>query len=73
MLKKFHLSGRNQDPGNPGVGKVRGRGFFFPSSRVGGLTLDDTMDRPARRFGKAKMKEWKKEMVVNPTLNNWVK
>ena len=27
-LEKFHLSGGNQDPGDPGVGKVRGEGFF---------------------------------------------
>ena len=28
-LEKFHLRGANQDPGDPGVGKVRGGGFFF--------------------------------------------
>ena len=28
-LEKFHLrGGGDQDPGNPGVGKVRGEGFF---------------------------------------------
>ena len=42
-LEKFHLREGNQDPGDPGMGKVRGRkGFFFPSSG-GGPTLDDTM------------------------------
>ena len=34
-LEKFHLKGGNQDPGDPGVEKVRGGGFFFPSSRGG--------------------------------------
>ena len=35
-LEKFHLRGGNQDPGDPGVGKVRGGGEdFFPSSRGG--------------------------------------
>ena len=46
MLEKFHLrwGGGDQDPGDPGVGKVRGERIFFPSSRGGGgLTLDDTM------------------------------
>ena len=34
----------NQDPGNPGVGKVRGRErIFFPLKQGGELTLDDTM------------------------------
>ena len=30
MLEKFHLrgGGGNQDPGDPGVGKVKGEGFF---------------------------------------------
>ena len=28
-IEKFHLRGRNQDPGDPGVGKVRGGGGFF--------------------------------------------
>ena len=29
-LEKFHLREGNQDPGDPGVGKVGGRkGFFF--------------------------------------------
>ena len=41
--RKISLDGRNQDPGEPRVGQVRGGGrIFFPSSR-GGLTLDDTM------------------------------
>ena len=48
MLEKFHLRGAvgNQDPGDLGVGKVRGGEDFFPSSRGrrgGGLTMDDTM------------------------------
>ena len=35
-LEKFHLrGGGNQDPGDPGVGKVRGERIFFPSSRGG--------------------------------------
>ena len=38
-LEKFHLrgwGGGNQDPGDPGVGKVRGgKGFFFLSSKGG--------------------------------------
>ena len=31
MLEKFHLRGGkgNQDPGDPGMGKVRGGGGFF--------------------------------------------
>ena len=29
MLEKFHLREGNQDPGDPGLGKVRGEGFFF--------------------------------------------
>ena len=41
-LEKFHLREWNQDPGDPGVGKVRGGGFFFLQAG-GGLTLDDTM------------------------------
>ena len=33
---KISWEGGDQDPGNPGVGKVRGRGrIFCPSSRVG--------------------------------------
>ena len=37
MLEKFHLRGRNQDPGDPGVGKVRGGGrIFFPLQAGGG-------------------------------------
>ena len=32
-LEKIHLRGGNQDPGDPGVGKVRGGEDFFPSSR----------------------------------------
>ena len=28
-LEKIHLRGGNQDPGDPGVGKVRGGGGFF--------------------------------------------
>ena len=29
-LEKFHLRGGNQDPGDPGMEKVRGgEGFFF--------------------------------------------
>ena len=43
MLEKFHLREGNQDPGDPGVGEVRGGRIFFPSSRGGELTLDDTM------------------------------
>ena len=34
-LEKIHLMGGNQDPGDPGVGKFRGRGEFF-SFQVGG-------------------------------------
>ena len=41
-LEKFHLREGNQDPGDPGVGKVRGGGFFFLQAG-GELTLDDTM------------------------------
>ena len=42
--RKISLEGGgNQDPGDPGVGKVRGGRIFFPLSRGGGLTLDDTM------------------------------
>ena len=37
-LEKFHLSGGNQDPGDPGVGKVRGEGFF--SFKQGGGRTD---------------------------------
>ena len=39
MLEKFHLrwrGGENQDPGDPGVGKVRGKGFFSFKQGVGG-------------------------------------
>ena len=39
MLEKFHLrcgGGGNQDPGDPGVGKVRGKGFFFFQAGGGG-------------------------------------
>ena len=44
MLEKFHLRGAgNQDPGDPGVGKVRGGERFFFLQAGGGLTLDDTM------------------------------
>ena len=37
-LEKFHLrGGGNQDPGDPGVGKVRGeKGFFFLQAGGGG-------------------------------------
>ena len=44
MLEKFHLrEGGNQDPGDQGVGKVRGGGrIFFPSSS-GELMLGDIM------------------------------
>ena len=35
-LEKFHLRGRDQDPGDPGVGKVRGERFF--SLQAGGGT-----------------------------------
>ena len=41
-LEKFHLRGGNQDPGDPGVGKVRGDDFSFKQGG-GELTLDDTM------------------------------
>ena len=34
--------GGNQDPGDPGEGKVRGKGFFSLQTG-GGLTPDDTM------------------------------
>ena len=37
--------GGNQDPGDPGVGKIRGEGFFFLQAG-GELTLDDTMVCP---------------------------
>ena len=45
--RKISLEGGNQDPGDPGVGKARGRGggeegFFFLQTG-GELTLDDTM------------------------------
>ena len=43
-LEKFNLRGANQDPGDPGVGKVRGgKGFFFLQAGGvgGGMTLDD--------------------------------
>ena len=40
--RKNSLEGGNQDPGDPGVGKVRGERIFF-SFKQGGLTLDDTM------------------------------
>ena len=44
MLEKFHLRGGNQDPEDPGVGKVRGGEDFFLQEGGGGeLTLDDTM------------------------------
>ena len=46
MLEKFHLRGGkgNQDPGDPGMGKVsRGKDFFPFKQGGGGLTLDDTM------------------------------
>ena len=47
-LEKFHLNGEGwggQDPGDPGVGKVRGGNDFFSFnlSRGRELTLDDTM------------------------------
>ena len=29
-LEKFHLRGSNQDPGDPGVGKVTGEKDVFP-------------------------------------------
>ena len=35
-LEKFHLKGGNQDPGDPGVGKVRGGGGFFFLQAGGG-------------------------------------
>ena len=36
-LQKFHLrGGGNQDPGDPGVGKVRGGEDFFPFKHGGG-------------------------------------
>ena len=42
-LEKIQLRGGNQDPGDPGVGKIReGEDFFFLQAR-GELTLDDTM------------------------------
>ena len=52
--EKFHLMGEggNQDPGDPGVGKVRGGGGggrrgggkgFFSFKQGGELTLDDTV------------------------------
>ena len=43
--RKISLEGRggNQDPGDPGVGKVRGGGGFFFLQEGGGLTLDDAM------------------------------
>ena len=47
MPEKFHLKEGNQDPGDPGVGKVRGGGGgedFFSFKHGGELTLDDTMD-----------------------------
>ena len=34
--RKISLEWGNQDPEDPGVGKVRGRKDFFPSSRGGG-------------------------------------
>ena len=41
------VGGGNQDPGDPGVEKVRegegGREDFFPFKQGGGLTLNDTM------------------------------
>ena len=40
-LEKFHFRGGNQDPGDPGVGKVRGRKDFFSFKQ--GEGLDDTM------------------------------
>ena len=47
MLEKFLLKGRgggeDQDPGDPGVGKVRGEKIFFLQAGRGKLTLDDTM------------------------------
>ena len=47
MLEKFHLRGGkgNQDPGDPGMGKVRGGGDFFSFKQGKGLTLDDTMNK----------------------------
>ena len=41
--RKISLEGRggNQDPGDPGVGKVRGEGIFFLQAG-GELALDDT-------------------------------
>ena len=53
-LEKFHLRARNQDPGEPGVGKVRGEGFFFPSSRGGDwpwMTLWSFLDVSITRVG----------------------
>ena len=35
-LEKFHLRRGNQDPGDPGVGKVRGGGKDFFSFKQGG-------------------------------------
>ena len=35
--------GGDQDPGDPGVGKVKGGRVFFLQAGGGGLTLDDTM------------------------------
>ena len=46
-LEKFHLRGGrgwgSQDPGDPGVGKVREGEDFFSFKHGRGLTLDDTM------------------------------
>ena len=36
--EKFHLRGGNQDPGDPGVGKVRGGEDFFSFRQGGGGT-----------------------------------
>ena len=35
-LEKINLRGGNQDPGDPGVGKVRGGKDFFPFKQGGG-------------------------------------
>ena len=34
--RKISLEGGNQDPGDPGVGKVRGERIFFPFKQGGG-------------------------------------
>ena len=72
--RKISLEGGNQDPGDPGVGKVKGGKDFFPSSRGGGgLTLDDTMSQPKRKSTNNTWVNTHIDRDKNATSINWTK